>query len=135
MHAHADHQISHLVATVKAGALRCPAQASRHRTLMGERWRQLVIGVVLMIGYPRSWAILAKDPELADFLLDGESPPQTGSGDQRMANYKTLSANEEFVGLLSKTNLKAEDLSGSDAETRIDADVVRWLTRIIPIAG
>jgi hypothetical protein len=114
----------------------CSASRSRFgkAEFGGERWRQLVIGVVLMIGYPKSWQVLARDSELADLLLTAKEPPQAGTGDERSANFNALRGNGSFVALLSETRLH-KDLSEFPAKTRINGDVVRWLSQIIPVVS
>ena len=102
----------------------------------GMRWRQLVIGVVLMVGYPKSWSYLANHPDWADDLIAGSEKPRVRSGitTDRDASYAALRANADFVDLLSKAEL-LEDLQGVPAKTEITPEVVRWLNRVIPSAA
>jgi len=95
-----------------------------------KRWRELVIGVILMMGYPRSWSILASEPELADEVIRVEHTRPKNTDTERDRQLAMLRANEALVGLLRKTELKDPD--GKTVQTIIGAETVRWLNRIIP---
>ncbi|WP_421982592.1 P-loop NTPase fold protein [Roseibium sp.] len=99
----------------------------------GEQWRQLVIGVVLMVGYPNSWSILSRHPDWVEPLSAGsETPLEKGSPDKdTLEAYKKLQRNTHFVELLSKTELRNSD--GEVQETRITEETVRWLNDLIPL--
>lgn len=99
----------------------------------GEQWRQLVIGVVLMVGYPNSWSILSRHPEWVKPLSAGsETPLEKGAPDKdTLEAYKKLQRNKHFVELLSKTELRNSD--GEVQETRITEETVRWLNDLIPL--
>jgi len=101
----------------------------------GMRWRQLVIGVVLMIGYPKSWTNLARHPEWADQLVSGpvEHNDESGPDAKTDQALTALQNNTNFVALLSKTALR-DGVDGEVVRTEITADVVHWLNRVIPIA-
>jgi hypothetical protein len=99
----------------------------------GELWRRLVVGVVLMVGYPKSWSILAKNPSLADEIIQ-ENAAETARIGLEPIGYNDLIANKNFTGLLFGSKLL--DQSGNEAaETLIDAEAVRWLNRIVPVSG
>lgn len=102
----------------------------------GTRWRQLVIGVVLMVGYPKSWSYLAKYPEWTDSLIaEKKSRPDSPNKDaEDDVAYAALKANANFIALLSKTDLLDSSLTDS-VKTEIASDVVHWLNRVIPIAA
>jgi len=95
-----------------------------------KRWRELVIGVILMMGYPRSWSILASEPELADEVIRVEHTRPKNTDTERDRQLAMLRANEALVGLLRKTELKDPD--SKTVQTIIGAETVRWLNRIIP---
>lgn len=103
------------------------------------KWRQLVIGVVLMIGYPKSWSLLAKRPHWADYLIaehkDLRKVPDASDSttEEDAAEYTVLSNNRNVVDLLSKTKLR-EDVDGAPIDTKIDQAAVRWLQGMIPMA-
>ncbi|WP_422039068.1 P-loop NTPase fold protein [Roseibium sp.] len=99
----------------------------------GEQWRQLVIGVVLMVGYPNSWSILSRHPDWVEPLSAGlETLPASGSPDKEtLEAYKKLQRNTNFVELLSKTELRNSD--GEVQETHITEETVRWLNDLIPL--
>nr|WP_319387003.1 P-loop NTPase fold protein [uncultured Roseibium sp.] len=99
----------------------------------GEQWRQLVIGVVLMVGYPNSWSILSRHPEWVEPLSTGsETLPEAGSPDKdTLEAFRKLQRNTHFVELLSKTELRNSD--GEVQETRFTEETVRWLNDLIPL--
>jgi hypothetical protein len=101
----------------------------------GKQWRQLVIGVVLIVGYSKSWSYLAKHPVWADHLISGLSDADIRAkiAEELRAAYKDLQANQDFVHLLAKTELE-EEQEGKAVETRITSDVVIWLSQIIPVS-
>ncbi|MEP3048849.1 MAG: P-loop NTPase fold protein [Roseibium sp.] len=102
----------------------------------GDQWRQLVIGVVLMVGYPNSWSLLTHHPDWVEPLSAGlESLPSEGTtaNSSAFAEYQSLSRNKNFVELLSKTELR--DTSGEVQQTLITEDTVRWLNELIPLNG
>lgn len=106
----------------------------------GQYWRELVIGVVLMMSYPKSWGLLASHPDWADLLIAGEKGLGDGSGTPGSTPsdvdeaYAKLAANKDLVTLLSKTQLR-EKPDGPPVSTTIDADAIEWLSRFIPIAA
>jgi hypothetical protein len=106
-----------------------------NRKVGGKRWRQLVIGVVLMIGYPKSWSILAKKPEWAEYLLAGETklPESEGTGGEADEDYASLVRNTVFATLMK--DAKLTDENGAPVKTEIDKDAVEWLNKIVPVAG
>lgn len=101
----------------------------------GERWRQLVIGVVLMIGYPKSWNLLAKHPDWAAHLVKANPklPGKRGSGSEADEIFASLSRNGTFIALMKDTKLADE--SDKPVTTEIDEDAVKWLNRIVPTSG
>lgn len=100
----------------------------------GELWRRLVIGVVLMVGFPKSWGMLAKHPDWAELLVNDKPLPQKGTGTQANADFDALGSNADFVALLGMTEL-VEKIGGDPVDTIISPDVVRWLNTVIPIAA
>ena len=105
------------------------------RKVGGKRWRQLVVGVVLMIGYPKSWGILARNPDWAAHLLAGisELPGRKGTGGEVDEDYASLVRNTVFATLLK--DAKLTDENGAPVKTQIDTDAVEWLNKIVPVAG
>ncbi|MBD1545120.1 KAP family P-loop NTPase fold protein [Roseibium aggregatum] len=105
------------------------------RKVGGKRWRQLVVGVVLMIGYPKSWGILAKNPEWAEYLLAEETklPGSEGTGGPADEAYASLVRNTVFATLMK--DAKLTDENGAPVTTEIDKDAVEWLNKIVPVAG
>lgn len=99
----------------------------------GEQWRQLVIGVVLMVGYPNSWSILSRHPDWVKPLSAGsETPLEKGSPDKdTLETFRKLQRNTHFVEFLSKTEFRNSD--GEVQETRITEETVRWLNDLIPL--
>lgn len=105
------------------------------RKVGGKRWRQLMVGVVLMIGYPKSWSILAKNPEWAAHLLAGKSklPGRKGTDGEADDAYASLVRNTIFATLMRDAELTDEN--GAPVTTEIDKDAVEWLNKIVPVAG
>lgn len=106
-----------------------------------KRWRELVIGVILMMGFPRSWSILADSPRLADYLVGKieEDPTCTDAENfkglnaiQAKEKLEVLRANKPLIDLLRNTRL-SEHLDGDPVMTTIDSDVINWLNKILPI--
>lgn len=100
----------------------------------GLRWRQLAVGVVLMIGYPKSWACLAANPEWANSLAERQDKPGNVHEDDTnaLATYRVLLANTAFIDLLTKAKLQSKS-GGEPVETRITKDVVVWLNQLFPV--
>lgn len=99
----------------------------------GKAWRQLVIGVVLMVGFPKSWSILARHPGWADLLIKKQALPKKGTGTRDAADFATLAGNADFVSLLHETEL-VEKVDGDPVKTEITAKVVSWLNDVIPVS-
>lgn len=97
------------------------------------RWRQLVVGVVLMIGYPKYWACLTRQPSWADHLTGKakDSGLTGGTHLERDIEYRALKENPAFVSLLR--DVKLHNSSRDQLfDTVISTEVVRWLNRLIP---
>lgn len=117
----------HIKRIVNAIAIHQESIALSEGTKVGDlRWRQLVLGVVLMMGFPKSWSVLAKDPALADALLK----PEAGD-DETEGRLAALRANRPLIGLLHKTEFR--DTDDGVLPTRIDTDAIQWLNKVIPV--
>jgi len=97
-----------------------------------KRWRELVIGVVLMMGFPRSWSILATNPTLADCALGGYKAEDKKLGKEAQEQLTALIENKQVMGLLSKTKF-FEDPSAEPVKTVLDKEAIRWLSQLIPV--
>jgi len=100
------------------------------------RWWQLVIGVVLMMGYPKSWAALSADPSIADILIANEEY-QPDEDDERSVMIEKMQQNTDLVQLLrgqpsaNLANGESGDEKGA-AQTRLSKETIIWLNRVIP---
>ena len=96
----------------------------------GEWWRLLAAGVVLMVGFPNSWATLTRNPDWIPFLTsaDDEFPANTEANLELNSAYKKLLNNENFIKLLGKTETPTDK-----PFVNIGVDEISWLNRVIPL--
>jgi hypothetical protein len=96
------------------------------------RWRELVIGIVLMMGFPKSWSILAANPDLANYAVEGNQAKLKKLKGEALEQLNMLKDNQAVVGLLSRTNFY-EDPRAEPVNTVINAETIRWLRHVIPV--
>jgi hypothetical protein len=97
-----------------------------------KRWRQLVIGVILMMGFPKSWSILASNPELADHIVGKATAESEKLDTATQEQLKVLNEKEPVSGLLSKTQFYSYE-GAKPERTVMDKTVIQWLTGILPV--
>lgn len=97
-----------------------------------KRWRELVIGVVLMMGFPKSWSILAANPVLANYAIEGDEAKWKNLGTELQEQLSTLCENKAVIGLLSRTEFY-EDGGTEPVETVLNDETIRWLSQVIPV--
>ncbi len=97
-----------------------------------DRWRQLVLWIVLMSEHPEGWRILSARPHLADKVISGEK-----QNEERQPSTSTQENPEpKLLATLSQINI-AHLIKGEAFEkenVQLDTEAVRWLRRLTPLA-
>ena len=97
-----------------------------------KHWRELVVGVVLMMGFPKSWSTLAANPFLANYLIEGDSAKWKNLGKDVQEQLSVLCENEAVIGLLSRTEFY-DDAGAEPVKTILNDETIRWLSQVIPV--
>lgn len=92
----------------------------------GRHWREMVVCVVMMLGYPKAWATLLENPEWADFLIGDGTVASVGPG------YEKLKRNQKLVSLMKDVELEDVEKSDTLVETVITTEVIRRMQKILP---
>ena len=102
-----------------------------------DRWRQLVLWIILMAEHPGAWRILCEEPSLADRVLpEGH---MSDDGDAEKEEWKAGSERSKPdalpSALLDETVLRL--LSGQgweEADAFLNTEAILWLRRLTPVA-
>lgn len=127
------------------GAYQASAQSTLGVKQGSDKWKQLVIWVVIMSEYPQVWKTLVTDSDLSTLLLDliqaskkGESvaPPELpeNASDTDKAKHLALTALMATPGLIPL--LRGDPFTGDEdapSPARIDPEASAWLRRLTPI--
>lgn len=127
------------------GAYQASAQSTLGVKQGSDKWKQLVIWVVIMSEYPQVWKTLVTDSDLSTRLLDliqaskkGESvaPPELpeNASDTDKAKHLALTALMATPGLIPL--LRGDPFTGDEdapSPARIDPEASAWLRRLTPI--
>ncbi len=105
-------------------------QSFENTEIGGQRWRELVIGIVLMMGYPKSWSILTDNPEIAN-MLDFTEDKISKLDEDMMANLSLLKSKPDVLELITGINF-ATDNAASPLNVPLKPDTIKWLKHIIP---
>jgi hypothetical protein len=98
----------------------------------GKSWREIVIGVVLMMGFPKSWALLAANPLWANCLVGADAASKIAKSTTEKQLLDDLRKKKVVVGLLKETKFQGEGGKGT-VDTIIDANAIRRLCKIFPV--
>lgn len=126
-------------------AYQASAQSTQGVAQGSDKWKQLVIWVVIMSEYPQVWKTLVTNSDLSTQLLDliqtskrgetvvtSELPKDASDADK--VRYSALAALLATPGLIPL--LRGDPFIGDEdirSPARIDADAREWLRRLTPI--
>ncbi|MDV7340226.1 P-loop NTPase fold protein [Terasakiella sp. A23] len=105
-------------------------QSFENTEIGGQRWRELVIGIVLMMGYPKSWSILTDNPKLSE-MLELTDNQISKLDDDVAANLEQLKSKSEVPELIKGINFAVNDTAPA-IKVPLTPDTIEWLKLIIP---
>ena len=123
------------------GAYQASAQSTSGVALGSDKWKQLVLWIVIMSEYPQVWHRLVKDDVLSATLFDAiqnsgtektiEIPPLDDEASDEQKAIAALLKTPGLVPLLRGDPFAAQ--KGAPSPARIDTTARNWLRRLTPI--